>query len=36
MKTKYVSIVINPTAGNGKAKSAIQYLLEEIKLLSDI
>lgn len=31
MKTNYVTIVINPTAGNGKAKREVQFLLQKIK-----
>ena len=35
MKNSYVSVVINPTAGNGKAKKLTQSLLQKIKSSSD-
>ena len=35
MNTSYVSIVINPSAGNGKAKRIAQSLLQKIKSASD-
>ena len=35
MKTNYVDIVINPAAGNGKAKRAVQSLLQLIKSSCD-
>jgi YegS/Rv2252/BmrU family lipid kinase len=35
MKTRYVKIVINPVAGNGKAGRMAQALLQKIKSLSD-
>lgn len=35
MKTRYVTIVINPSAGNGKAKREAQYLLQKIKSSCD-
>jgi YegS/Rv2252/BmrU family lipid kinase len=35
MKTSYVNIVINPTAGNGKAKRIAQSLLQKIKSSCD-
>ena len=35
MKNSYVSVVINPTAGNGKAKKLTQFLLQKIKSSSD-
>lgn len=35
MKTDYVSVVINPAAGNGKAGSVAQSLLQKIKSSTD-
>jgi YegS/Rv2252/BmrU family lipid kinase len=35
MKTEYVSVVINPAAGNGKAGSVAQSLLQKIKSSTD-
>jgi diacylglycerol kinase family enzyme len=35
MKTKYVNIVINPVAGNGKALRIAQSLLQKIKSTCD-
>jgi YegS/Rv2252/BmrU family lipid kinase len=35
MKTSYVTIVINPSAGNGKAKREAQFLLQRIKSSSN-
>src|ERR1035437_10059503 len=35
MNTSYVSIVINPSAGNGKAKREAQSLLQKIKSFCD-
>jgi diacylglycerol kinase (ATP) len=35
MKTSYVTVVINPSAGNGKAKKEAQSLLQKIKSSSD-
>ena len=35
MKTEYVSVVINPVAGNGKAKRVAQTILQKIKSSAD-
>ena len=35
MKTEYVSVVINPAAGNGKAGNVAQSLLQKIKSSAD-
>jgi YegS/Rv2252/BmrU family lipid kinase len=35
MKTRYVNIIINPTAGHGKARRVAQTLLQKLKSSSD-